>query len=392
MAGTFEIDAPPNLSNISTLHWVNNGFGLWTLIYPFVDNLAINTPFSGNTWSLDGGSPISFFSLPAGFTPLTAIAQVNVSSVFSAPPALVAHFTVSIGGFTFPLDQISLNLALAGTITALDLQNLAIIINGICNSNINQILNADAQVSIAQVVGTYAIQQSSFSPAIQNPTVPVRTGNKVVINSTVVGGINNGQSGTGLDGVAQIRLNYTHPIKGAQVITLLTYSGNQDPSLIINGVQYYWQDLIFVKKPPTLWFYLPPGFGDYTGPVIVTLIGNGIQFSGSVGVGIINVISSDGSGIYTLDKTKTSDTLYFRSGYTTDLRQIMSSFVEEIDNDDNNMYSMLSYPRRILELSDSDLDEDYEQELLMMIGALRIVVVSLSVEIPSPFIKTSFLP
>ncbi len=61
---------------------------------------------------------------------------------------------------------------------------------------------------------------------------------------------------------------------------------------------------------------------------------------------------------------------------------------DEVYEDD--FFSMLGYPKQIL--SQNDIDEDYEVGDFTIVATLRPSIVLVDVEIPSPFIKTSFLP
>jgi hypothetical protein len=199
-------------------------------------------------------------------------------------------------------------------------------------------------------------------------------------------------SGTLLDGVTQIQLSYGDPTQ-----TVVIYAGSYD---------------IIVQTPYKLWFYIPIDFipidfiptsfipvipptnSNYTPPsgivpITITLIGT--QFSGSVIAGVINVLFEDTSGIYTLVKGQTNDILYSRTGYITDIKMLTVpdiSYQEKTFEDD--FFSMLLYPRKILAQDDSD--EDYMLEDFSITSTLRVVVVTRSVEIPSPFVRTAFLP
>ena len=56
-----------------------------------------------------------------------------------------------------------------------------------------------------------------------------------------------------------------------------------------------------------------PEFGNHTGPVDVFVVGNGVQFSGTVLAGNLTVTFVDASGIYVLTNLKPTDTLYDRT-------------------------------------------------------------------------------
>lgn len=60
-----------------------------------------------------------------------------------------------------------------------------------------------------------------------------------------------------------------------------------------------------------LTFRVPVGF---SGSFIINAIGNGVQFSGTVPLGTLQVLYADASGIYRIVLNKTSDTVYEDSG------------------------------------------------------------------------------
>lgn len=215
------------------------------------------------------------------------------------------------------------------------------------------------------------IQFQFFTPEVENLS-PVRIGDKIIINSTL----------PFMGGATQIQLNYPD-----NLITLVLDPKN--PYLIINGVIYYWLNFVFVQTQYQLQFYLPFGFRRFSGLVTVTLIGNGIQFSGSVLAGVLEVLFADVSGIYSLTEGQTNDVLYFRDGYTTITKLLFLSLEEEVEND--NYFSIKEERLRMLAQNDFDYDEE-EFNNFMIIGVLQIPVVTIDTEIPSPFIMTAFLP
>ncbi len=66
-------------------------------------------------------------------------------------------------------------------------------------------------------------------------------------------------------------------------------------------------------------FHLPP---DHTDDPDIKLIFAGVQFSGSVPLGTLSVTTADLSGIYQLDETAHTDTLYARSGTTSTTQEV----------------------------------------------------------------------
>lgn len=77
-----------------------------------------------------------------------------------------------------------------------------------------------------------------------------------------------------------------------------------------------------VQTATLLTFTLPIGLGNFTGTVNVSGKGNGVQFSGFVMLGTLEILLANASGIYTLVKNKTNDTIYDRStpGATIDVK------------------------------------------------------------------------
>lgn len=213
------------------------------------------------------------------------------------------------------------------------------------------------------LTGTYTIVKTSFT--LQNPATPVYAGDPVTITSPI----------GDLDKVTQIELDSIDPITG--VIK----------KVIIKPSQF------LLWTPFLILFYLPFfDFETFSGPVQVELIFPGTLFSGSVVLGFLEILYEDASGIYTLVEGQTDDVLYFRDGFTTDSSQIMLSDIREEENtfSDNDFFSLLGYPQAIL--SQNYLEDDYEQDDFTRIATLRTPTTPFSVEIPSPFIKTAFLP
>jgi hypothetical protein len=256
---------------------------------------------------------------------------------------------------------------------------------------------------------------------LENPTTtPIRIGDTIVVSSDIT-------SPGMIGGVKQIQLSYINPITNlVQIIAI-----NSDDSIIINGIflngvivpgpnGVVWHNTypIIIKRNNVLWLNVPFILLNYPVPInfspigfdpitfvpikfslkklrfkkpsillTVKFVGDGLQFSGSVLAGTLTVLLEDSSGIYTLDKDQTSDILYFRDGYTTNINMLM--LPEEDMLYEDSFFDSLSYPYRIL--SPANLNED-EYEDFSVISTLQVVVNLLSTRIPSPFIKTAFLP
>lgn len=238
--------------------------------------------------------------------------------------------------------------------------------------------SAFAKIARFILTGTYNIIQSQFSFALQNPTIPVTVGDPIKIDSP------NG----GLQDVTQVQLSYLDPTGVQKTLILDFTTGN---IIDQNGSTISGSNFTIAQQPDKLYFYLPSVLGTFSGSLLVTLIGAGTQFSGSVLVGILSVLFEDASGIYRLVDNQTDDILYFRVGFTTDIKQIMlPDMREDEDIYKDDFFNLLPYPTKIL--AQDDIDEDSEQGDFSIISALRPITLIRTVEVPSPFIKTAFLP
>jgi hypothetical protein len=334
---------------------------------------------STNIFELDGSPAISFNNLPSGFTITSGILTINLNSNFAGTFTCGYGFNPSfqqINDFTGNQGFVSYEIVLSTNISALQFLLNKISIAAALDTTFavppGTILGLLSLLNYS-FTGTYEIQAVVISPISIENTSPARVGDKIIINSTL----------PILLGATQIQLTYPgHEI----ILDLLT------PSLTIDGVIYYWLNFVFIQTDFQIQFYLPFGFGRFAGLVTVTLIGNGTQFSGSVLAGVLNVLYADASGIYSLTEGQTNDTLYFRDGYTTDIKFLFLNSENEIYDD--NYFSMKQERLRMLAMNDFEYEdyEDYEDNFFTITGALRIPVTTIETEIPSPFVMTAFLP
>jgi hypothetical protein len=359
-----------------------NGMGIInSASYP-VGSFSFLASSFGNDWYLDGSSiPISFAGLPAGFTLTSCFLNINAFASFLGNPGE----DVSAHAYWDGSSGLSVDLPSSGllenvnydiftnhpNVTSIDLEAASF---GIISNNVTISLGGYLNLGIIYIYisGTYEISQSKFT---LDTTTPVYIGDKVKFTSNFIG------PGAGfvgkvgiLDGVKQIQL---------------VYQINGTPQTITISSEY-----MIIQQSDMLWFYLPNDLGTFTGDVKVVFVGDGVQFSGSVMAGILQVLYEDASGIYKLAKGQTNDILYFRSGYTTDLNILMLSGIREDDvyYDNDDFFSMLKYSYKVLAQDDLDLDENYETEDFNLSTTLRQIISPISVEIPSPFIRTAFLP
>jgi hypothetical protein len=339
--------------------------------------------FTGNCIYLDGSStPISINTLPVGWTPLTAILSVNPTPTTYNLPTLTQHFFLQLDALTEGV-QDSPTLAYSSPPTAIDLLS-----NGCGIRTTIHIDNSAAagSLDIEEIVidGTYGIAQSTPVIVQQNPTTPVSFGDSTKFIITTAEAAGTPISGSTIYGtlkdVIQIQLSW------------IDSSGISHTTLIDNTHNQY---SIIVNTQSELWFTLPLGFGSFSGTVNITFIFDGTQFSGSVLVGTLQVLFENASGIYVLDNSQVHDTLYFREGHITDNKLIMlPNMIENVTYTEmfyeDDFFNMLSYPRKIL--AEDAIEEDIEGGDFSIISILRTVIVLIDVNVPSPFIKTAFLP
>lgn len=391
--GTFKITTPTAIGSKSGAQFVralNNNQGDVDLIagllgdmnagdgFEFGAILAGNIAISGtvrfqfdhgsNIISLDGNAPISFNALPGGFTPTSAtisflyqlIQAAGTTSIFIQLDPLTESPAFSVPDSILPM-SLAYNFNTFPQPKMLDIINNGFGIRASFGNN-----NDFVDAANFLFTGTYAIQNSQYTIPIGS----VYVGDKIKI------------TGPGLDGVAQVQLTFTDA-NGPQTIIVPPWD-------------------IILQQSTQLWFYVPYGFFSF--PIdqtpktaTITLLGNGVQFSGSVVAGTITVLFSDASGIYVLTETQTNDILYFRAGYTVTIAQPILTdilFMEQNEIYETDPFDLMKYPWKVLAQNylDDDYDYDYDGEDMFLTLNTQIFVIPISVEIPSPFIETSFIP
>jgi hypothetical protein len=224
---------------------------------------------------LDGAPAIDFFSLPAGFLleSLDIIAVRNQVLITSGATVeifqdgfLVATYVITNGWplATNVFEEVdvvpnSLYRAFNGQIKIVNTST----INGSLTINIDKI----------SISGDYSIWSSQLTLASD--------GNKITITDGA------GQ----LEELTDVQVSYLDPNTGE----IFSFTGQ-----------------IIFQNAFELIFIIPLFIPIYY-QLLFTGIGNGVQFSGSVVLGSLNTLLTDGSGIYTLVPGKTSDTYYDRS-------------------------------------------------------------------------------
>ena len=414
--GTFSITIPTTASttNPGNPGWegiLDNSGSQADLLYGLI-NAAIyfSAPQSGlhasvsfgftlidNIISLDGNSPTSFYGLPPGFAILSAELDISVFTSTLSPTVFSGGKITAGGDFVnLPTNTDGNNDGVQTYHYPQDITILDLLENGFSLSGTltGPITGGSIYWYGFSITGTYGIQFQQYQ--LQNPNDPIYPGDKVAINNT-------GGPG-GLDGVSQIWLYYTDPVNGPRILVINT--GNVVPNYVIatpvfgpggviasyiNPVVVSWTNLVIIQELYQLLFYLPalPGILQPL-QVAIILIGDGTQFSGSVNLGALTVLFADTSGIYVLTEDQTSDILYFRNGYTTNSNLIMLDLSDETYQDD--LYSLLKYPYKILSQNDTNEDFEPEESYFSIISTPYIATSPRSVEIPSPYIKTAFLP
>lgn len=380
-AQTFLPDAPTIVQIVSTQSADVLTASLRTSVGAdaFSDTLRFN--FVGNSIYLDGSlTPISINNLPIGWTPLTAILSVYPTPTLFQSANQSNHYFLQLGTLTEGV-QDTPSLAYSSPPTAIDL-----ITNG-CGIRIAEtVANAagigDIELNELVIEGTYGINQTQAQIVQQDPSTPVATGDSVrfIITTAEAGDLQTQGTtiyGT-LDNVTQIQLSW------------VDLSGNAQTTLIDDTHNAY---SIIIHNSSELVFTLPLGFGSFSGPVNITFVFEGTQFSGSVLMGTLQVLFENASGIYALNTSQTNDELYVRAGFTTDTKQIFLPDMrsDEIYYANDDLFSMLTYPRRILMRDDID-EEEFEQSDFSKIAITRQVIIIQNVDIPSPFVKIAFLP
>lgn len=356
---------------------------------------TIRFDFLGNSYYLDGSStPIPFASLPAGFTPLTAVVMFNIDFA----PAGSAVYNLQQGSGVNGVNNTT-SFAYAVAPSSLSLYNNGCGIKVSCpaiGDTIGPIYNL-------RIEGTYGIASTQYT--IDNATTPKTYGDRISISLNTTGFASSGgfSGGKGknvengsLFGTTHIDLSWTDPFLGDRLVTIIV-GGPSDviPGIEVDGVFIAWVDLVFVLEDAFLMFYLPPpsAMKLHSGTTTISVSLRGTTFSGSVALGTLDVLFTDGSGIYFLDEDQTHDIFYKRDGFTTDesIKMLpgLALFAEESSIDD--FYMDLPYPYKIM-AQEFIPDDDNLYSNLIPIVAQRVVIVLRDVEIPSPFAKTGFLP
>ena len=235
-----------------------------------VYNASIEFSFVGGTnWQLAGDvvGTFAFAGLPAGFTPTSAL---GVCSVVLNNGSGLCTFTVQMGGETFAADATSANIFTGQS--ALDLNNDNIIITGHTQNNCGDNVSINPLGTNITISGTWTAFAFTWDFPQDGEEIDIQDDPLVTITS-------------GTDPLTDLNLEELTIAMGSCPIEIVT----QTPTLLV--------------------FRVPASCsGDGTLDVVAT--GNGVQFSGSVTLGTLDILLTNASGIYKLTMGKRNDTLY----------------------------------------------------------------------------------
>lgn len=370
----------------------------------FIEMLAINSNksgqirynFTGASIYLDGSStPISFQSLPSGWTPLTATLVVDgapggntdINSTAGSPSVTttISNVYLQFDSLTEKLFTVSASYGGSGNPVNNDipqpynfifpyaLSAINLINNG-CGIRWNLIASGANNIAITgidrlYIQGTYQILAFQFQlSSSSNPSSNrVFKGTKITISSAS-GGLTHllktgPYSGVSISWIDSSGVLHTYNVLQADII--------EETDFII--IFYLFINVIFTDLPSN-------GTN-----ITIGVTGDGTQFSGSIAVGSPFVFIADGSGIYVITPNKRNDTLY---------QHIDSSYVDtygffELEDEilDTNVINPNAFGLQGL-FEDDPIYNDIATVPLtnsISIGA------TMDVSIPDPFIKTGFL-
>lgn len=263
---TFSIDN--SVFHSSTGDWIHVVGNTYRLTNPNKSGAITSIFTGGSVITLSGLGSFFISAAPAGLQLTTNIRGfVDSGSTLGSPTwtSEIAGQSIgnSFGPITIP-DFYSFTLAWAGLIR----------VNGSTVVFPDQI---DVNVVQSQITGNYIIVLSS---ATMTPATPVKIGDTIHIHAS-----------SKLDGVTEVNLQYLDSNLAIQTVTVLAAD--------------------FVTQTATdITFLIPDDFASFSGTAYVSVVGNGIQFSGSVWLGPLTIYFADHSGIYVLTAAQHHDILY----------------------------------------------------------------------------------
>lgn len=331
--GTFDITKPANISNLiggrsdifNTIPgWFNTSTGgsadsdlinaiigpgpaLGVVAASDSGTATVNIEFgfdqSTAVFKLDGNAAISYNSLPAGFTivsaNLTLHTQHSEDGTIDYSYGLLPSFSetnIFVGFNNYLITQL-------GNISATDFIANKITVHGVMSTTLGGPPQMVGLFYLSGFVlsGTYAIQ--NFSWTLQTPTDPVQHNSHITVTSS------------------PLNIN---PIDFSQILTAsLNYIDSLGNLKSINIPSINWITFtlyLFVFSIPDLGADNPP---------IVEIFITGTQFAGSVSLGkLMTIFFANATGIYTLTPGKTDDTLYDNSNGGTINVKIPNPFIK----------------------------------------------------------------
>lgn len=243
---------------------------------------------SSAIWSLDGNPPVAFAALPPGFL-MRATLIMDLATSSNQPPQLFAGFRAAIG-----LNEIST-----------DHNTSPSLFDELHNPGCPTALDG-AYINPSQFLDGFLLLETTFSSGI------------------IVAGTNTlafQASAYSLEGDYVIfSFSYTFTPNPASIgdsveMTGLSASAVISSLSLFNGSTFP-ASFSQVGQVVTLVVPAVPAGGDYD--VIIDIVSD--EFSGRVAAGVLTVLFADASGIYTLVPGKTTDTLYDRTGTTTEVK------------------------------------------------------------------------
>jgi len=352
----------------------------------------------GNCFFLDGSLvPIAFSGLPNGFT-ITSSPSLRITNsdnrlgfLEMANAAIdVAKSTITFGiygptvtncpndGLVHPLSQ----PFIPATASPIDL--LAILSIEISLTLI-QAFDLGLQGGVYQNLEIFGNYGLPYSWSL-TPNTPVAPGTTVTITDNTPTPV--------IAGTKQINVVY-QDVSGNLLVSIPIF----DFILILPNIVTFKAPNIcdFIKKHFPKYY---PLFCVKGGKVLtqIYLLGNGVQFSGSVLAGTLQILYANASGLYVLTSGKTADTLY--GDNAGGVRFGSATFVSNfIDLEDDLYEDIIINPTLLTTQGLPPDDQDVEDNDIMLfdntvpvpITFTTFTPVTTDVAIPNPFIKTAFV-
>ncbi len=353
---------------------VNSGNGLHDSVY-WTDNSGddaiLNYVLLGNCFVLDGSStPISIYGVPAGFLPITTSLRrkgtTNVSPgvVEIGSTQNISQITMDYGVFGHQVTS-AVNAGIQQPIFTNFSATSTIQLTSILKFTLHQVRNhvpTDGALfefvnDQIEIYGTYGISSFSFTLANGN-------GNKVRQNDQIRIVSTNG----GISSISRINIVWIDSNFITNSLSITSFISQTDSLLTFN----LYSGVPFDQLPPN-------GTN-----IIIEVVGNGIQFSGSFTIGYF-VLISDSSGIYVITKNKRNDTLYDHNN------TLVTEVVNIIELEDDIEDIVVIDPSQ-LTIQGLPEEESINNDLAFVpFTKTDVLIQTTDVKIPNPFIKGGFI-